>query len=105
MNEAIRAWEWHKKEKRTTFGLKKNTWLVCDSFKRSWRYAHQIFLHGGMNFVWQQLMPLTTPISLFHAAKLFSLKRLLALHQIAKWSFPLLSGCKSGRQQNFLHGQ
>ena len=23
MNEAIRAWEWHKKEKRTTFGLKK----------------------------------------------------------------------------------
>ncbi len=40
MNEAIRAWEWHKKEKRTTFGLKKNTWLVCDSFKRSWRYAH-----------------------------------------------------------------
>ncbi|WP_442777661.1 DNA polymerase [Acinetobacter baumannii] len=40
MNEAIRAWEWHKKEKRTTFGLKKSTWLVCDSFKRSWRYAH-----------------------------------------------------------------
>ncbi|HHA3765160.1 TPA: DNA polymerase, partial [Acinetobacter baumannii] len=40
MSEAIRAWEWHKKEKRTTFGLKKNTWLVCDSFKRSWRYAH-----------------------------------------------------------------
>lgn len=40
MNEAIRAWEWHKKERRTTFGLKKNTWLVCDSFKRSWRYAH-----------------------------------------------------------------
>ena len=40
MNEAIRAWEWHKKERRPTFGLKKNTWLVCDSFKRSWRYAH-----------------------------------------------------------------
>lgn len=40
MNEAIRAWEWHKKERRSTFGLKKNTWLVCDSFKRSWRYAH-----------------------------------------------------------------
>lgn len=40
MNEAIRAWEWHRKERRTTFGLKKKTWLVCDSFKRSWRYAH-----------------------------------------------------------------
>ncbi|WP_173911072.1 DNA polymerase [Acinetobacter sp. Marseille-Q1618] len=40
MNEAIRAWEWHKKERRSTFGLKKKTWLVCDSFKRSWRYAH-----------------------------------------------------------------
>lgn len=40
MNEAIRSWEWHKKERRNTFNLKKNTWLVCDSFKRSWRYAH-----------------------------------------------------------------
>ena len=40
MNEAIRAWEWHKKERRNTFGLKQKTWLVCDSFKRSWRYAH-----------------------------------------------------------------
>ena len=40
MNEAIRSWEWHKKERRNTFGLKRNTWLVCDSFKRSWRYAH-----------------------------------------------------------------
>lgn len=40
MNEAIRSWEWHKKERRNTFSLKKNTWLVCDSFKRSWRYAH-----------------------------------------------------------------
>lgn len=40
MNEAIRAYEWHKKERRNTFGLKRETWLVCDSFKRSWRYAH-----------------------------------------------------------------
>ena len=40
MNEAIRAYEWHKKERRNTFGLKRDTWLVCDSFKRSWRYAH-----------------------------------------------------------------
>lgn len=40
MNEAIRAYEWHKKERRSTFGLKRDTWLVCDSFKRSWRYAH-----------------------------------------------------------------
>ena len=87
------------------FRFKENTWLVCDSFKRSWRYAHQILVHGGMSFAWQQLMPLTTPISPFHVAKLFSLKRLVALHQIAKRSFPLLSGCKSGRQQNFLHGQ
>ncbi|WP_168389486.1 DNA polymerase [Acinetobacter indicus] len=40
LNEAIRAYEWHKKERRSTFGLKRDTWLVCDSFKRSWRYAH-----------------------------------------------------------------
>lgn len=40
VNEAIRAYEWHKKERRNTFNLKRDTWLVCDSFKRSWRYAH-----------------------------------------------------------------
>lgn len=37
--EAIRAWEWAGKEKRT-FGLTQRAYVVCDSFKRLWREAH-----------------------------------------------------------------
>lgn len=40
MGEATRALEWTKQQKRPTFGLSDRAWLVCDSFKRSWRYAH-----------------------------------------------------------------
>jgi DNA polymerase len=40
MGEAARALEWTKQQKRPTFGLSDRAWLVCDSFKRSWRYAH-----------------------------------------------------------------
>lgn len=31
---------WTKKQKRPTFGLTDQAWIVCESFKRSWRYAH-----------------------------------------------------------------
>lgn len=31
---------WTKKQKRPTFGLTDRAWIVCDAFKRSWRYAH-----------------------------------------------------------------
>lgn len=40
LGEATRALEWTKQQKRPTFGLSDRAWLVCDSFKRSWRYAH-----------------------------------------------------------------
>jgi DNA polymerase len=40
MAEAVKALEWTKQQKRPTFGLSDRAWLVCDSFKRSWRYAH-----------------------------------------------------------------
>ena len=40
MTEAAKALEWTKQQKRPTFGLSDRAWLVCDSFKRSWRYAH-----------------------------------------------------------------
>ena len=40
LNEAARALEWTKQQNRPTFGLSDRAWLVCDSFKRSWRYAH-----------------------------------------------------------------
>ena len=38
--EARKALEWTKQQGRPTFGLSDRAWLVCDSFKRSWRYAH-----------------------------------------------------------------
>lgn len=37
--EAERAYEWAVKQKRT-FGMAKDTYVVCDSFKRLWREAH-----------------------------------------------------------------
>lgn len=38
--EARDALAWTRKKKRTTFGLSDQAWLVCESFKRSWRAAH-----------------------------------------------------------------
>lgn len=40
INEANSALAWTKLNKRPTFGLSDRAWIVCDSFKRSWRYAH-----------------------------------------------------------------
>lgn len=39
LDEAIRAYEWAVKQKRT-YGLSKRAYVVCDSFKRLWREAH-----------------------------------------------------------------
>ena len=40
INEANSALAWTKLNKRPTFGLSDRAWIVCDAFKRSWRYAH-----------------------------------------------------------------
>lgn len=40
INEANSALAWTKLNKRPTFGLSDRAWLVCDSFKRAWRYGH-----------------------------------------------------------------
>lgn len=40
LQEAESALRWTKSKKRSTFGLSDQTWLVCESFKRSWRAAH-----------------------------------------------------------------
>lgn len=39
-DEATGALAWTKKTKRPMFGLSDRAWTVCESFKRSWRYAH-----------------------------------------------------------------
>lgn len=38
--EARDMYQWTLKKRRSTFGLSERAWLVCESFKRSWRYAH-----------------------------------------------------------------
>jgi DNA polymerase len=50
LDEAQSALEWTKQKKRPTFGLSDRAWLVCDSFKRSWRYAHP-----AISSMWKEL--------------------------------------------------
>lgn len=38
--EAKDALAWTKRQKRDTFGLSDDAWMVCESFKRAWRYGH-----------------------------------------------------------------
>jgi DNA polymerase len=40
LDEARSALEWTKREGRPTFGLSDRAWMVCESFKRAWRYGH-----------------------------------------------------------------
>jgi len=50
LDEARSALEWTKREGRPTFGLSDRAWMVCDSFKRAWRYGH----HATASF-WRDL--------------------------------------------------
>lgn len=38
--EALRFFHWSLEQKRNTFGLTERAFVVCDTFKRSWRRAH-----------------------------------------------------------------
>jgi DNA polymerase len=40
LKEARGSLEWSKRMKRDTFGLSDDAWIVCESFKRAWRYGH-----------------------------------------------------------------
>lgn len=50
LDEAKDALAWTKKQKRPTFGLTDRAWIVCESFKRSWRYAHP-----AISSMWREL--------------------------------------------------
>lgn len=39
IEQAAKAWDWAVK-KRSTFGLSRKTYMVCDALKRMWREAH-----------------------------------------------------------------
>lgn len=38
--EAEGSYDWTIRQRRTTHGLARDTWVVCEAFKRAWRYAH-----------------------------------------------------------------
>lgn len=40
LNESKKGYEWAKTMDLPTFGLSERAWIVCDSFKRMWRYSH-----------------------------------------------------------------
>jgi DNA polymerase len=48
--EARDALAWTKRTRRSTFGLSDRAWLVCESFKRSWRAAHP-----AVSSMWREL--------------------------------------------------
>ncbi|MBK6587901.1 MAG: DNA polymerase I [Acidobacteria bacterium] len=71
--EAERAHEWAVKTKRD-YGMKKKTYVVCDSFKRLWREAHP----ETVGF-WKELeqafrLALDTPGRTFYARKISATK-------------------------------
>lgn len=46
--ESLKFWEWSLETDRFTFGMQKDTFIVCDGLKRVWRKAHpQISLLWG----------------------------------------------------------
>lgn len=50
LSEANSGLAWAKKNKRSTFGLSDREWVVCDSLKRMWRYAHP-----NITAMWKEL--------------------------------------------------
>lgn len=48
--EALRFYGWSREQKRSTFGLTERAFVVCDTFKRSWRRAHPM-----VTSLWREL--------------------------------------------------
>ena len=48
--EAADFWDWTLREKRPTFGLSREAFMVCDAFKRGWRR-----IHPGVSSLWPGL--------------------------------------------------
>lgn len=40
LQEASEFFDWQQKEKRSTYGMSRKAFIVCDAFKRLWREAH-----------------------------------------------------------------
>ncbi len=70
MGEATRALAWTKLNKRPTFGLSDRAWLVCDSFKRSWRYAHPAISTFWKSLEGAAIDAVQWPRQTFHAGML-----------------------------------
>ena len=87
LNEANSALAWTKLNKRSTFGLTDRAWLVCDSFKRAWRYGHP-----AVTSFWKDLQEAAV-LAVARPGVLFTC-RMLKLRRDGAW---LRIGLPSGR--------
>ena len=72
--EATGFWDWTIKQKRTHYGLPRDVFIVCDAFKRMWRYAHP-----QISTLWGEMKDMTAsailnPGSTFNCRK-FKMRR------------------------------
>ncbi len=88
VEEAERFYDWTVKQKRSTFGLKRNTFVACEVLKRAWRRAHpEIASH------WEELN--TAAISaVLHPGEKFTARRLRFMFK-ANWLFMTLPSGRS----------
>lgn len=84
--EALRAFEWAEKNKRT-FGLSKRAYVVCDSFKRLWRNAHP------QTSTWWKQLEETVRAAILQPGRTLSSRR-LKVRRDGSW---LRIGLPSGR--------
>lgn len=55
LEEAVGFYDWTVKQRRSTFGLERDTFIACDALKRLWRYAHP-----GISSTWPALKAAVT---------------------------------------------
>src|SRR5260221_540356 len=76
--EASEFWTWVNEKKRPTFGLDRETFMVCDSFKRLWRRNHPNIVR-----IWQDLEDYVT-LAIDQPGKTFQC-RVLKIRRDGAW--------------------
>jgi len=85
--EAVKFYAWCKEQKRSTFGLTEQTFVVCDTFKRSWRRAHPM-----VSSLWRDLGDAVVS-AVFQPGTTFTVRK-LKVRRDGNW---LRIGLPSGR--------
>lgn len=87
LEEAAGMLSWTKKQKRPTFGLSDQAWIVCESFKRGWRYGHPNISQMWGDLAENVRAAIGNPGTTFHC-------RMLKIRRDGNW---LRIGLPSGR--------